>query len=66
MKEQLKDKLLPLDQEQILHCKYKDCCQRYGSVNEYIEEFYKLNAKTNLQESKIRISFYSWIEGSNQ
>lgn len=45
--------------EQILYRKYQECHQGSNTVHDYAEEFYRLNVKTNLHESKTHL--VSWF-----
>ncbi|KAI0491611.1 hypothetical protein KFK09_025871 [Dendrobium nobile] len=51
MKQLLRSQLLPTDYEQILYMKYQQCIQGSRSVSEYTEEFHRLSARNNLNES---------------
>lgn len=51
MKQILRAHFLLEDYEQILYLQYQRCSQISRSVNEHTEEFYKLNARINLNES---------------
>lgn len=41
---------LPVDYEQLLYQKYHQCQQGQESVNEYTEEFIKLDLRANMRE----------------
>ncbi|XP_028556143.1 uncharacterized protein LOC114581024 [Dendrobium catenatum] len=51
MKQLLRGHFLPTDYEQMLYVQYQHCTQGARSVNEYTEEFYRLSARNNLNES---------------
>ena len=55
MKQLLRRKFLPADWEQILYQKYQNCQQKYKTVAEYVDEFYRLSARNNLNESKVQL-----------
>lgn len=52
MKRLLKTRFLLSDYEQILYQQLQQCRQRYRSVADYTEEFYRLGARVDLQESE--------------
>lgn len=52
MMQLLRGHFLPTDYEQLLYLQYQHCSQGQRTVNEYIEEFYRLSACNNLQESE--------------
>ncbi|KAI0529652.1 hypothetical protein KFK09_002206 [Dendrobium nobile] len=51
MKQLLHSQFLPTDYEQILYMRYQHCVQGNRSVSEYSEEFHRLSARNNLNES---------------
>ncbi|XP_020698415.2 uncharacterized protein LOC110111061 [Dendrobium catenatum] len=51
IKQLLRGHFLPTDYEQMLYVQYQHCSQGHRSVNEYTEEFYRLSARNNLNES---------------
>ncbi|KAI0520337.1 hypothetical protein KFK09_007809 [Dendrobium nobile] len=51
MKQLLRAQFLPTDYEQILYMRYQHCVQGMRSVSEYTEEFNRLSARNNLNES---------------
>ncbi|XP_020683521.2 uncharacterized protein LOC110100366 [Dendrobium catenatum] len=51
MKQLLRSQFLPTDYEQILYMQYQQCVQGNRSVSEYTEEFHRLCACNNLNES---------------
>ncbi|XP_020679468.2 uncharacterized protein LOC110097438 [Dendrobium catenatum] len=51
MKQLLRGHFLPTDYEQLLYMQYQHCSQGNRSVNEYTEEFYRMSARNNLNES---------------
>ena len=51
MKQLLKEQFLYVDYDQILYQQYQHCQQKSRIVREYIEEFYRLNARVDLYES---------------
>lgn len=52
MKQLLRARFLPPDYAQILYRQYQSCQQENRTVNEYTEEFYRLEARINLPESE--------------
>ncbi|XP_020682380.1 uncharacterized protein LOC110099531 [Dendrobium catenatum] len=52
MKQLLRGHFLPTDYEQMLYVQYQHYSQGGKSVNEYTEEFYRLSARNNLNESE--------------
>ncbi|PKU80123.1 hypothetical protein MA16_Dca024582 [Dendrobium catenatum] len=51
MKQLLRAQFLPTDFEQILYMRYQHCVQGPRTVSEYTEEFNRLTARNDLQES---------------
>lgn len=51
MKQLLRSHFLPSDFEQLLYLQYQKCHQGNESVSAYTEEFYRLSARNNLNES---------------
>ncbi|PKU85457.1 hypothetical protein MA16_Dca003197 [Dendrobium catenatum] len=51
MKQLLRAQFLPTDFEQILYMRYQHCMQGTRTVSEYTEEFNRLSARNDLQES---------------
>ncbi|KAI0499806.1 hypothetical protein KFK09_018014 [Dendrobium nobile] len=51
MKQLLRGHFLPTDYEQMLYLKYQHCAQGNRSVSEYMEEFYRLSARNDLNET---------------
>ncbi|XP_028554101.1 uncharacterized protein LOC110105612 [Dendrobium catenatum] len=51
LKQLLRAQFLPTDYEQILYMRYQHCCQGTRSVSDYTEEFHRLSARNNLNES---------------
>ena len=52
MKKLLKARFLPPNYEQTLYNQYQNCRQGVRSVADYIEEFHRLSARTNLSENE--------------
>ena len=52
MKKLLKERFLPPNYEQTLYNQYQNCRQGTRTVTEYIEEFHRLSARTNLSENE--------------
>ena len=52
MKKLLKARFLPPNYEQTLYNQYQNCRQDTRSVVDYIEEFHRLSARTNLSENE--------------
>ena len=52
MKQLLQGWFLPPDYEQFSYQQYQNCWQTNQTVNEYMEEFYRLNAWLNLSETE--------------
>ncbi|KAA0061101.1 RNA-directed DNA polymerase-like protein [Cucumis melo var. makuwa] len=52
MKKLLKARFLPPNYEQTLYNQYQNCLQGSRTVAEFIEEFHRLNARTNLSENE--------------
>ena len=46
---------LPSDYEQFLYQQYQNCRRANWTMNEYTEEFYRLNARVNLFETEDRL-----------
>ncbi|KAI0500729.1 hypothetical protein KFK09_018945 [Dendrobium nobile] len=55
MKQLLRGHYLPTDFEQILYMTFQQCAQGHRSVSDYTEEFYRLSARNNLNESTNQI-----------
>lgn len=55
MKQLLRSHFLPPDYEQLLYLQYQKCQQGSKMVGEYTEEFYRLNARNNLNETPQRL-----------
>lgn len=55
MKRLLQQRFVPPDYEQFLYQQYQNCRQANHTVNEYTEEFYRLNARVNLSETEDRL-----------
>ncbi|XP_028549525.1 uncharacterized protein LOC110110738 [Dendrobium catenatum] len=55
MKRLLRGHFLPMDFEQMLYVQYQHCSQGTQSVSEYTEEFYRLSARNNLNESETQL-----------
>ncbi|XP_028551072.1 uncharacterized protein LOC110094610 [Dendrobium catenatum] len=55
MKQLLRSHYLPTDYDQILYMKFQQCTQGQRSVSDYTEEFYRLSARNNLNESANQI-----------
>ena len=62
MRTLLKSHFLPTDYEQILYQQYQRCRQRDRSVSVYTEEFYRLSARNNLNETE-RLQVARYIGG---
>lgn len=52
MKQLMKARFLPADYDQILYQQYHQCHQKGRTVNEYSEEFFRLNTQNNRQETE--------------
>ena len=52
MRKLLKSRFLPSDYQQQLYRQYQLCRQRDRPVRDYAEEFYRLNARTNIYETE--------------
>ncbi|KAI0495827.1 hypothetical protein KFK09_022130 [Dendrobium nobile] len=52
MKQLLRGHYLPTDFEQMLYIQYQHCVQGNRTVTDYMEEFYRLSARNNLNESE--------------
>lgn len=48
----MKDRFLPTNDEQILYNQYQNCRQANRSVIDYVEDFHRLRARTNLAENE--------------
>ncbi|XP_028550837.1 uncharacterized protein LOC110096704 [Dendrobium catenatum] len=55
MKRLLRGHFLPTDFEQMLYVQYQHCNQGARTVSEYTEEFYRLSARNNLNESETQL-----------
>lgn len=53
MPQLLRSQFLPSNYEQLLYQQYQNCSQQNHSVREYTEEFHRLSARNNIQESEI-------------
>lgn len=64
IKQLLRRKFLLADWEHILYQKYQSCQQKHRSVSEYVDEFYRLSARNNLNESKVQLvsPFFSGLK----
>ncbi|PKU84124.1 RNA-directed DNA polymerase [Dendrobium catenatum] len=51
MKQMMRAHFLPTDYEQMLYVRYQHCTQGQRSVSDYTEEFYRLSARNNLNET---------------
>lgn len=52
MRQLMHARFLPADYEQMLYQQYQHCQQHNRSINDYIEEFYRLSARNNLNETE--------------
>ena len=52
MKKLMKVRFLPPNYEQTLYNQYQNCQQGSRTVADYIEEFHRLGARTNLMENE--------------
>lgn len=53
MKQLIRGQFLPPDYEHILYKQYLDYSQHFKSITEYAEEYFRLRAKVNMNESEV-------------
>lgn len=54
MRQLLHNHFLPADYDLILYKQYHQCQQKGRPVGDYVEEFYRLSAQNNLNESEMQ------------
>lgn len=55
MKQYIRAHFLPANYEHVLYQKYQESNQKHQSVRDYVDEFYRLSARNNLQETKVQL-----------
>ncbi|KAI0503781.1 hypothetical protein KFK09_014724 [Dendrobium nobile] len=68
MKQLLRAQFLPTNYEQILYMRYQHCIQGTRALSEYTEEFNRLSARNNLNESANQLvaRYIGWLKENIQ